>query len=49
MRAGNRSIHPERMMLRHATLVAGFAYLFKPVSYAEFAIYPKLVIAGQKK
>jgi hypothetical protein len=32
------------MTLRQAALVAGFAYLFNPVSYAEFSIYPKLVI-----
>jgi hypothetical protein len=34
------------MTLRGAALVAGFAYLFNPVSYAEFHLYPKLVIAG---
>jgi Domain of unknown function (DUF4386) len=27
-------------------LVAGFAYLLNPVGYAEFTLYPKLVIAG---
>jgi hypothetical protein len=32
--------------LRQAALVAGFAYLFNPVSYAEFSIYPKLVAAN---
>jgi Domain of unknown function (DUF4386) len=32
--------------LRQAALVAGFAYLLNPVSYAEFSIYPKLVAAG---
>lgn len=30
--------------LRQAALVAGFAYLLNPVSYAEFSIYPRLVI-----
>ena len=32
--------------LRQAALVAGCAYLFNPVSYAEFSIYPKLVVAS---
>lgn len=32
--------------LRQAALVVGFAYLLNPVSYAEFSIYPKLVIPG---
>jgi hypothetical protein len=32
--------------LRQAALVAGFAYLLNPVSYAEFSIYPKLVAAN---
>lgn len=30
--------------MRQAALVVGFAYLLNPVSYAEFTIYPKLVI-----
>lgn len=34
------------MTLRQAALVAGFAYLLNPVGYAEFTLYPKLVIAG---
>jgi hypothetical protein len=32
--------------LRQAALVVGVAYLLNPVSYAEFTIYPKLVIMG---
>jgi Domain of unknown function (DUF4386) len=32
--------------LRQAALVAGCAYLLNPVSYAEFTIYPKLVVAS---
>ena len=32
--------------LRQAALVAGFAYLLNPVSYAEFSVYPKLVVAS---
>lgn len=34
------------MTLRQAALTAGFAYLLNPVGYAEFTLYPKLVIAG---
>jgi len=34
------------MTLRQAALVAGFAYLLNPVSYAEFSVYPKLVVAS---
>jgi hypothetical protein len=32
--------------LRQAALIAGFAYLLMPVTYAEFSIMPKLVIRG---
>ena len=32
--------------MRQAALVVGFAYLLNPVSYAEFTIYPKLVVMG---
>jgi hypothetical protein len=32
--------------LRQAALVASFAYLLNPVSYAEFSVYPKLVDAN---
>jgi hypothetical protein len=32
--------------LRQAALIAGSAYLLNPVSYAEFSIYPKLVVAS---
>jgi hypothetical protein len=34
------------MTLRQAALVAGFAYLLNPVSYAEASIFPRLVIPG---
>jgi hypothetical protein len=34
------------LTLRQAALIAGFAYLLNPVSYAEFTLYPKLVIPG---
>ncbi len=36
----------EGITLRQAALVAGFAYLLNPVSYAEFSVYPKLVVAS---
>lgn len=32
--------------MRQAALIAGFGYLLMPVAYAEFSIYPKLVIPG---
>jgi len=36
----------EGMSLRAAALVAGLGYLLNPVSYAEYSLYPKLVIPG---
>ncbi len=36
--------HGEGLTLRQAALIAGFSYLLGPVTYAEFSIYPKLVI-----
>ena len=38
------SANHEGITLRQAALIAGFAYLLGPVTYAEFSIYPKLVI-----
>ena len=35
----------EGLSLRQAAVIAGFAYLLNPVTYAEY-VYPKLVIAG---
>ncbi len=32
--------------LRAAALIAGLAYLLNPVLYAEFVLYPKIVIAA---
>ncbi len=32
------------MPLQRAALIAGFGYLLNPVSYAEFVLYPKLVV-----
>jgi hypothetical protein len=34
------------LTLRQAALVAGIAYLLMPVTYAEFSIFPKLVLPG---
>jgi hypothetical protein len=42
----NASSRGEGLTLRKAALIAGFAYLLNPVSYAEFTIYPKLIVAG---
>ncbi len=38
--------HRWGLSLRQAALTVGFAYLLDPVAYAEFRIYPKLVIHG---
>ncbi len=34
------------LTVRQAAVVAGFGYLLNPVPYAEFALMPKLVVAG---
>jgi hypothetical protein len=34
------------LTLRQAALIAGLGYLLSPVAYAEFTLYPKLVIPG---
>ena len=34
------------LSLRQAALIAGFAYLLNPVTYAEFNLYPKIVVSG---
>jgi hypothetical protein len=36
--------HDQGLTLRQAALIAGFSYLLMPVAYAEFSIYPRLVI-----
>jgi hypothetical protein len=36
--------HGEGLTLRQAALIAGVGYLLMPVPYAEFSVYPKLVI-----
>jgi hypothetical protein len=40
------SARTEGLTLRQAALIVGFTYLLSHVGYAEFSIYPKLVIAG---
>jgi hypothetical protein len=40
------SVRTQGIALRQAALIVGIAYLLNPVSYAEFSIYPKLVIPG---
>jgi len=46
MNTQNTVIDAAGMSLRRSAVVAGFAYLLNPVSYAEFSIYPKLIIPG---
>jgi Domain of unknown function (DUF4386) len=41
-----RSSPIEGVKVRQAALVVGFTYLLSPVGYAEFTIWPKLVIPG---
>jgi hypothetical protein len=36
----------EGISLRQAALIAGLGYLLNPVSYAEYSLYPRLVIDG---
>ena len=44
MNSTTQANHGEGLTLRQAALIAGFSYLLGPVTYAEFSIYPKLVI-----
>jgi hypothetical protein len=44
MSSTSRANRGEGLTLRQAALIAGFGYLLGPVTYAEFSIYPKLVI-----
>ena len=46
MSVSNQPERREGLTLRTAALVTGFGYLLSPVSYAEFTLYPKLVIPG---
>ena len=38
--------HVEGISLRQAAIIAGVAYLLNPITYAEFNLYPKIVIPG---
>ena len=40
------SVRSEGVTLRQAALIVGLAYLLNPVSYAEFTIFPKLIVHG---
>ncbi len=42
----NPANRDEGLTLRQAALIAGFGYLISPVPFAEFYVYPKLVIPG---
>jgi len=44
MNSTSQGNHGAGLTLRQAALIAGFSYLLGPVTYAEFSIYPKLVI-----
>jgi hypothetical protein len=46
MNSANSATRDEGLTLRQAALIAGFGYLLSPVTYAEFSIYPELVISG---
>jgi hypothetical protein len=39
----------ENVKLRRAALIAGFGYLMSPVPFAEFYVYPRLVIPGNSQ
>ncbi len=41
-----RAVSADGLTLRQAALIAGLAYLLNPVTYAEFTLYPRLVIPG---
>ncbi len=45
MNSINPAYHSEGLTLRQAALIAGIGYLM-PVAFAEFSIWPKLVIPG---
>jgi hypothetical protein len=45
--SSSEAAYTEGLTLRQAALTAGFCYLLTPVTFAEFYIFPKLVIPGQ--
>jgi hypothetical protein len=46
MSSTNPPHHDEGLTLPQAALVAGFGYLLMPVTFAEFYVFPKLIIPG---
>jgi hypothetical protein len=46
MNSTDQAHHNEGLTLRHAALIAGFGYLLMPVTFAEFYVFPKLLIPG---
>jgi hypothetical protein len=40
------AIRERGLSLRQAAVIAGLGYLLNPVSYAEYSLYPRLVIPG---
>jgi hypothetical protein len=42
----NSAAHKQGISLRQAALIAGFAYLLNPVAYAQYSLFPRLVIEG---
>ncbi len=46
MVSSSNARYPDGITLRQAALTVGFAYLLNPVSYAEFTIFPKLMVPG---
>lgn len=46
LRPTNPASRAGGITLRQAALIAGLGYLLNPVSFAEFSLYPRLVIPG---
>lgn len=44
--SSSKAAYTEGLTLRNAALIVGFCYVLSPVTFAEFYIFPKLVIAG---
>ena len=46
MSSANQANRNEGLTLRQAALIAGFSYLLMPVTFAEFYVFPKLLVPG---
>ncbi len=46
MNSDTGAIRERGLSLRQAAVIAGLGYLLNPVSYAEYSLYPRLVIPG---